>query len=379
VRSAQTKRSAAKTGIEERIDKAGRSRYRGLAYDRRTDRKLRGPWTYNLAEARSWRVDAMAKLQGGLLSGDLGPTIREAASIFIDGMKAGSIRNRSGRPYKPSAIRGYERELRNRIIPTFGPKRLAALTLPDLQRWADNVGTEGLAPSTIRNVVNPLRALYGWALPRGLARVNPTTGLRLPSGGKRRDRIAAPEEADRLLSALPELERGIWATAMYAGLRRGELMALRVADIDLEIGVIRIHSERGSYDVGSRTFGSPKSPAAVRLVPIVAKLRTDLMAAVADKPSLALVFGRDANTPFSAKTASSRAGRAWADLAPIGLHESRHTFASYMIAAGLNAKAITTIMGHSSITVTFDRYGHLFPGSEDEARGLLDVYLGTGL
>lgn len=156
-------------------------------------------------------------------------------------------------------------------------------------------------------------------------------------------------------------------------------MALRVTDVDIEAGIMRVDSERGSYDVGSRTFGSPKSEAAVRSVPIVAKLRPDLMAAVADKPSLALVFGRDANTPFSAETASSRARKAWADLRPIGLHESRHTFASYMIAAGLNAKAITTIMGHSSITVTFDRYGHLFPGSEDEARGLLDVYLGTGV
>jgi integrase len=87
------------------------------------------------------------------------------------------------------------------------------------------------------------------------------------------------------------------------------------------------------------------------------------------------VFGRDENRPFSEKTAASRAGRAWADLTPIGFHEARHTFASYMIAADLNAKTITTIMGHSSISTTFDLYGHLFPGSEAEARGQLDAYL----
>jgi integrase len=374
--TAKANRSAARIGIEGRTDSAGHSQYRGCAYDRKTKRKRRGPWTYNLAEARSWRIDALAKLQAGLMSGNRGPTVREAADQFIMGMKAGTVRNRSGRAYKPSAIRGYERELRNQIIPAFGPKHLADLTLPDVQRWAD--GLNG-APSTVRNIVNPLRAVYGWALPRGLARVNPTAGLRLPSGGKRRDRIAPPDEADRLLSALPAFERGIWATAMYAGLRRGELLALRVADVDLELERIRIHPERGSYDVGSRTFGAPKSQAAVRSVPIVAKLRPYLTAVVADKPSLALLFGRDANTPFSPKTAASRAGRAWTDLQPIGLHEARHTFASYMIAAGINAKAITEFMGHSSITVTFDRYGHLFPGSEDEARGLLDAYLGVGL
>jgi integrase len=54
------------------------------------------------------------------------------------------------------------------------------------------------------------------------------------------------------------------------------------------------------------------------------------------------------------------------------LHEARHTYASLMIAAGLNAKALSTSMGHSSIEITFDLYGHLFPGNEDEAAGLLD-------
>jgi integrase len=59
----------------------------------------------------------------------------------------------------------------------------------------------------------------------------------------------------------------------------------------------------------------------------------------------------------------------------ITLHECRHTFASLMIAAGVNAKALQTFMGHASITVTLDLYGHLFPGSEDEAAVLLDAYL----
>ena len=56
--------------------------------------------------------------------------------------------------------------------------------------------------------------------------------------------------------------------------------------------------------------------------------------------------------------------------APIGLHESRHTFASLMIAAGANAKSIATYMGHADIATTFDRYGHLMPGNEAEAVGL---------
>ena len=57
------------------------------------------------------------------------------------------------------------------------------------------------------------------------------------------------------------------------------------------------------------------------------------------------------------------------------LHEARHTFASLMIAAGVNAKALSTFMGHASVTITYDRYGHLIPGNESEAAALLDAYL----
>ena len=72
-----------------------------------------------------------------------------------------------------------------------------------------------------------------------------------------------------------------------------------------------------------------------------------------------------------------RAGRAWteAGLEPIGLHECRHTCASYFIAAGVNVKTLSTFLGQASITTTLDRYGHLFPGSEAEAAGLVDAYL----
>ncbi len=64
-----------------------------------------------------------------------------------------------------------------------------------------------------------------------------------------------------------------------------------------------------------------------------------------------------------------------AGLDPIGMHECRHTFASLMIAADVNAKALSTYMGHSNISITYDRYGHLMPGNESEAAALVDAYL----
>lgn len=77
------------------------------------------------------------------------------------------------------------------------------------------------------------------------------------------------------------------------------------------------------------------------------------------------------DTPFNPTTG------AWkkAELQGVTLHDCRHTFATLMIAAGVNAKALQSFIGHSSITITLDRCGHLFPGSEQEAAALLDAYL----
>jgi integrase len=76
-------------------------------------------------------------------------------------------------------------------------------------------------------------------------------------------------------------------------------------------------------------------------------------------------------TEAAAATLYRRADAAWkvAGLSErLRLHQARHTYASFMIAAGVNAKALSQFMGHSSIKVTFDLYGHLMPGSEREAR-----------
>jgi integrase len=90
-----------------------------------------------------------------------------------------------------------------------------------------------------------------------------------------------------------------------------------------------------------------------------------------------LVFGVSAVSPFCDTTLRERGERAWkkAKLQRISLHECRHTFASLMIAAGVNAKALSTYMGHATIAITLDRYGHLMPGNEGEAADLLDAYL----
>jgi integrase len=92
----------------------------------------------------------------------------------------------------------------------------------------------------------------------------------------------------------------------------------------------------------------------------------------------ALVFAGADTKPFHAANLYRRADRAWERTGfndRLRLHQARHTYASFMIAAGVNAKALSAFMGHSSIKVTFDLYGHLMPGTEGEAAALLDRFL----
>ena len=311
----------------------------------------------------------------------------EALSTRPPFARDGSIRNRSGDVYKPSAIRGYDAALRQHILPDLGAAKLADISRADVQDLADRMLGDGKDPLTIRNAIMPLRVIYRRALSRGEASVNPCAGLELPAVRGKRDRIASPAEAADLIAALPEADRAVWATAMYAGLRRGELMELRWSDVDLAAGVIRV--ER-SWDPKESEVVQTKSRAGWRRVPIAAVLRDHLIEhKLGSGRSEGLVFSRDGERRLDYSGLTRRALKAWAAetarpredderaaaLEPIGLHECRHTFASLMVAAGVNAKALSTYMGHANIAITLDRYGHLMPGNEDEAAGLLDAYL----
>jgi integrase len=326
------------------------------------------------AAAKSWRVDAAAAVSKGALGAATPTTVREAGESLVAGMRAGAVLTRSGDRYKPSAIRGYEAALERRVYPKLGGLRLADVRLRDVQALADDLVAAGLDASTVRNAIVPLRVVFRRAVQDGEVAVSPVAGVRLPAVRGKRDRVATPEEAASLLAALAERDRGVWATAFYAGLRRGELMALRWEDVDLAGGVLRV--ER-AYDPKDRAYVAPKSRAGRRRVPVAAALRDHLLEhKLRTGRDDGLVFG-DGARPFDDTSLDARARTAWrrAGLEPITLHEARHTFASLMIAAGVNAKALSSYLGHASVTITYDRYGHLMPGNEDEAAALLDAYL----
>jgi integrase len=328
-----------------------------------------------VADAVAWRKETQVEIRRGRAGAPSAQTLAEAAHEWLALAQQGVVRTRSGDRYKPSALRAYELDLRSKLLPELGHLRLSAITRTHLQDIVDRMVAGGKAPSTVRNTLVPLRAIYRRALAREHVHNNPTLKLDLPAVRARRDRIARPHEAAALIAALSPEHQALWATALYAGLRAGELRALHWHDIDLDQRLIHVNH---SWD---RVVGpvEPKSRSGKRRVPLTGTLRTILLQHRLRQghAGQGLAFGKTPTEPFSIWTVAHHAKTAWhhAGLTPIGLHECRHTYAAYMIAAGINPKALSTYMGHASITITLDRYGHLLPGNEHQAATMLDTWL----
>lgn len=360
--------------------------YEAWVYLPHEKRKLRKTFARK-AEAKSWRAAALTAVNKRTLQSPSRMTVEQAAWLWLEAAHSGAVRDRSGHTYKPGTLREYQRALRLRVLAEFGDVRLSELTRAEVQGFVDRVLGEGLSPSTVANTLNPLQAIYRHAVRRDMVAVNPTREVELPADRGRRDRIASDDEAERLLAALPASDRPIWATAFYAGLRWGELQALRPGDVDLASCEITVQRSWDQYEGPIPV----KSKAGDRTVPIFDVLRSHLEAIEIDSGS-ELLFGRKDGEPFAPKSIADRAKHAWEQaneqereaakregrepvlLRPITLHECRHSFASLQIDAGVNPKAIQEFMGHATIEETFSRYGHLMPGAREEARKLVDAY-----
>ena len=186
---------------------------------------------------------------------------------------------------------------------------------------------------------------------------------------------------------LPDIPQAAWAAAFYAGLRRGELRAFRVRNIDLEAGVISV--EHGWDDKEGEI--APKSQAGTRRVFILEVLRAFLLPLSEGRDGDEFVFG-SADVPFEPRALERKARRAWkaenhrrTETAkemgeePVlvdwfSLHEARHSFSTFMDHAGISETRADRYMGHSAPGVA-GRYRHLLPGQISEDAKRVDEYL----
>src|SRR3954451_23495512 len=275
-----------------------RAGYEASVYSPRDGKKVRKTFP-NLAEAKSWRAEAKRAVDLGTLRTPSRKTLAQSAGTWLSQAEAGEIRNRSGNPYKPATLRGYRQALDTYVLPILGDRKLNMVTAADLQDLVDRWMAEGQAASPIRNSIKPLQAIYRRARSREGLPVNPTHDLELPAPRPREVEIVAPEEAARLLAAAPAQDRALWATALYAGLRYGELRALRWSAVDLAGGAIRVTE---SWDPKEGAI-APKTKNSQRTTPLPGLLRDYLMEhriATGEPPVDALVFGDKSGKPFQA-------------------------------------------------------------------------------
>jgi integrase len=328
---------------------------------------------------------ALSALRKGTLAAPNRATLEDAAREWLAKAERGEVLARTRRPYKPSSLRGYRHDLETYTFPLLGGVRFSELRRRDVQALVDRLIARGLSGSKVRNVIVPLQAMYRHGRARDAVTVDPTEGLELPESGGRRERAASPEEAFALIDALPDDLQALWATAAFGGLRRGELRALRVADVDYP-AVTTIAVTRGYDDVEGPI--EPKSQKGKRTVPVPAALRRYLLAEKlrTGRDGDDLLFGRTAHDPFTPTHVRKLALRAWAaanekrkvdglpPLVPLGLHEARHTYVSLIVAAGTSLEEAGDYIGHSSAYMT-DRYRHLIEGQHERAADRLDAFL----
>jgi integrase len=248
-------------------------------------------------------------------------------------------------------------------------------------------GGAGLAPRTIGHVHRLVHRVLGHAVKWGLVANNPVASAEPPRVERKEIEILAPGQVKALLTAL----RGrplypIAVLGLATGMRRGELVALRWGDVDLERGIVRVEQSLEQTNAGLQ-FKAPKTKAGRRSISIppsiVAELRkywkaqqeTRLALGLGKAGNDALVFPRADGSPFPPDSLTSDWARTLRllKLPKITLHALRHTHVSQLIASGLDVVSVSRRIGHSNPTVTLNVYAHLFGNTDERAANVVEA------
>jgi integrase len=274
----------------------------------------------------------------------------------------------------------YERDLRLHIRPRFGRRQLSKITRSEVQAWVAEMRADGVPDSAVRRRYSVFRKVMGDAVADERIVKSPCREIALPQDKRLDIKVLTAEEVAKLAAAMPVWCRSFVWVAAYTGLRWSEMLGLRRRDIDLLHR--RINVTRQIVEVGSefRGFDKPKTDAGTRsidLPPFLCGIIEDQLKRAQPGPDGLVFVNTRKHSPhvssFSSQTwkkAREKVGRS-----DLRWHDLRHTTVALAIANGAHPKAIQELMGHSSITVTLDRYGHLFPSLGAEvADGLEATY-----
>lgn len=276
---------------------------------------------------------------------------------------------------RPSTQARDQSYYRNHVEPTFGSFPIRAIDHLTVREWIAALTASGLAPATVHKCHQVLAKIMRAAVDAGLIAASPCERQALPRIEREEMRFLVPNEIANLAASIDVRYRTLVLVASYGGLRAGELFALRRGRIDLLRARISV-AETLVEVSGHHHFGPPKTRAGQRSVPLPRTVVDQLTEQVAGLEPGELVFSAPEGGPVRA---SLFRRRVWAPaveragLAPLRLHDLRHTAVALWIAAGATPKDIASRAGHTSVSVVLDRYGHLLPGTEERVTDALDA------
>ncbi|MBO9108688.1 site-specific integrase [Agrobacterium sp. S2/73] len=323
-----------------------------------------------------------------------GVHVADRASITVE--KAGMLWVASGESadLERSTVNQRKSHLEHHIVPLIGQTLLSRLTAPAVRDFEDILRAKGRSPAMVRKIVTSLGSIIADANERGLATRNPVRDIR--SSRKGRDRrqekrqkgklvvgidIPTRAEIKALVAALDGNWRPLLVTAIFTGLRSSEIRGLRWRDVNFKKAEIHVNQRADQF----KAIGPTKSEAGIRTIPVPPVVIAALMEHKLRQPhGFELVFANPDGEPRShanivnkgLKPSMIRAGVTVGMADDIqakytGLHALRHFYASWLInrkedgGLGLPVKMVQERMGHSSIVMTMDVYGHLFPRVDD--------------
>lgn len=291
---------------------------------------------------------------------------------------------------KPGTVNRYRQNVTLYVVPVIGTVPLAKVTPLAIQRLVNDLVSSGRSPASARLCFAVMRRAFGQAVKWKLIAWNPCTGVDVPRGASPEMQTWNLEDANRFLSAVADMPlAAFWQLALVTGMRRGELLALRWQDLDLDRGTLAVRRTMAEDMQRKWTYGEPKSAAGRRAITVPAPMVASLKAhrARQNERRLALgegwndaglVFDRGDGTPYNPVRISNsfRALNARLGLPRIRFHDLRHTAATLMMADGVHPKIVQERLGHSKVSMTLDRYSHVTESMQRDAADRLASRLG---
>ena len=280
----------------------------------------------------------------------------------------------------------YDSISRNHIAPTqLGSLRLGQVKPQTVEAWLAERRARQSSGSTMRQSYTVLRAILDTAKRDGLIRTNPTYAVKRPkTAAKEADFLDAQQVRALLAASESSRYHDTFELLVRTGMRRGEALGLKWRDIDFKRKDLRIRSTLSRVN-GRLTVTEPKTPRSRRALAVSPAVETILRRIQQDQAlqrtelgplwhSTGFVFTTLDGQPVDPRNAL-RAFRSAAKAAGLpdstNIHTLRHTAASMMIANGTHLKVVSDVLGHASISVTADVYGHLFPTQVRDAMDAL--------